>query len=296
VENNALLNEIFSSLEEIKTDSQIHQPKNFIQRSRTLDQIEFLLAHFSEQESVVRRDTEALKSSLEEIDRALFGHLRNQLKKSRDKGALLTTFLEEYCASSMPESGEILGYDETDAFLNGLLTSGVLPKETVTREPEMIFYQKTPARIIVELIKEGQFTPKDVFFDIGCGLGQPNILVNLLTSTPSVGIELDPAFSKYAQGQAEALNLNDIRFVNADARQADYSMGTVFFMYTPFMGNILGEVLQRLRLHSRGRKIKLFTYGPCTAEVSKQDWLVNDSGSKLDDDRLATFVSVDQAA
>jgi hypothetical protein len=64
-----------------------------------------------------------------------------------------------------------------------------------------------------------------------------------------------------------------VSYINADARKADYSEGTVFFMFTPFRGEILQEVLELLRKESLLRKIKIITYGPCTAQVALQSWL-----------------------
>ena len=64
----------------------------------------------------------------------------------------------------------------------------------------------------------------------------------------------------------------DVKFINSDARKADYTEGTVFFMYTPFGGKLLAEVLEILKKESQLRKIKIFTYGPCAPTVALQDW------------------------
>ena len=63
----------------------------------------------------------------------------------------------------------------------------------------MIYYQKTPARIILELVKKAAFQPGDVFYDLGSGLGQAAILVNLLASVISKGVEFEPAYCHYAK-------------------------------------------------------------------------------------------------
>jgi tRNA/tmRNA/rRNA uracil-C5-methylase (TrmA/RlmC/RlmD family) len=286
-----ILNEIAAEVEGLRTNPQIRNPKNFIQRSQALDKLDFLQAHVSEQDNGLRKDAETLRLSLEEIDERLFNDLRDQLKNNQEKGQLLKNFLEQYCPMSDEQRAE--DYDETDIFLNNLLSSGAIPDETISRDPEMVFFQKTPARIILELISKAQLTSEDVFFDIGSGLGQANILVSLMTSATSIGIEFDPAFCRYAQEQAAVLNLDNVQFINTDARQADYSKGTVFFMYTPFTGNMLQEVLGRIRLQTTGRKIKLFTYGPCTAEVAELNWLINESGSESDFAGLALFVNAD---
>ena len=45
-------------------------------------------------------------------------------------------------------------------------------------------------------------------------------------------------------------------------------------MYTPFRGRILQDVLAKLRGESQSRRIRLFTYGPCTSHISEQSWLM----------------------
>ncbi|HEY4964913.1 MAG TPA: hypothetical protein VII28_00860, partial [Puia sp.] len=176
-------------------------------------------------------------------------------------------------------------------FLNGIFTCKDLPAETRAREPEMVYYQKTPARIILEFINRTEFKPQDIFFDLGSGLGQVVMLVNLLTGVMAKGVEFEPAFCDYAKNCAADLNLNDLAFINTDARYADYSSGTVFFMYTPFEGNMLRDVLEKLRVDTIGKKIKLFTFGPCTTEVAQQDWLMIHSEIPFGPGALGGFIS-----
>ncbi len=163
------------------------------------------------------------------------------------------------------------GYDNLDIFMSGLLASDPLPEATMAPQPEMVFYQQTPARIIFQLATA--IKPEDVFVDIGSGLGQVAILVNLLTGANAKGIEYEPTYYVYANCCSAQLNLNNVEFINTDARYADYSHGTVFFLYTPFTGSILQEVLRRLQQEARNRTIRIFTYGPCSPQVAKQDWL-----------------------
>jgi SAM-dependent methyltransferase len=156
----------------------------------------------------------------------------------------------------------------------------------------MVSYQQTPARIIFELVEKAHLTGEDVFYDLGSGLGQVPTLVHLLTGATAKGIEFEPAYCNYARVCAVGLNLSGVEFINADARTADYSEGTVFFMYTPFEGSILQEVLEKLRGESGRRRIRLFTYGPCTPQVSRQRWLkwVDQNGAHLF--KLGVFTSL----
>lgn len=104
-------------------------------------------------------------------------------------------------------------------------------------------------------------------------MGQVAILVNLLAGITTKGIEFEPSFCEYAKGCVAELSLSNVSFINIDARKADYYEGTIFFMFTPFKGEILREVLEILRKESLLRKIKIITYGPCTAQVALENWL-----------------------
>ena len=156
----------------------------------------------------------------------------------------------------------------------------------------MVFYQPTPGRIIFELVERAALQKQDTFYDLGSGLGQVVILVRLLSGARAKGIEFDPAYCEYARRCAQDLNLSGVDFVNVDAREANYDDGTVFFLYTPFEGKMLQEVLARLKGEARERTIGVYTYGPCTLEVSRQDWLKSVDESAYHVNSLAVFRSV----
>jgi len=88
-----------------------------------------------------------------------------------------------------------------------------------------------------------------------------------------VGIEIEPAYVVCARAAAAALDLRNVHFVQGDARTADLSTGTVFYLYTPFKGEVLREVLERLRQEATRRRIRVCAFGPCMAEVAAQPWL-----------------------
>jgi hypothetical protein len=60
-----------------------------------------------------------------------------------------------------------------------------------------------------------------------------------------------------------------VDFINTDARYADYSLGIIFFMYTPFEGKMLQDVLQNLNDEAKKRKIRIFTYGSVRPKLHK---------------------------
>jgi hypothetical protein len=284
---------IKSCLDTIDKNSLLHNEYNFNDRieaidfieGQVLDPVELILQKTNQPDQLneLKHHAEKVKSRLEEMNVALFESLRENIRNKKYRENDFKDLIHEYVGSGLNRGRqrEVIGYDNLDIFLNGIVSFLPMPAATRSLEPEMVYYQKTPARIILELVEKSQFTTEDVFFDLGSGLGQVAILVNLLSGVPVKGIEFEPAFSHYASACAVRLNLSNASFIHADAREADYSEGTVFFMYTPFEGKMLQTVLEILKHESQSRKIRIFTYGPCTTQVATQDWL-DFSGSDVD--------------
>lgn len=277
--------EIQSDIEDIRNNSALYKETNFDDRVQAIDYIEFniidriegLLQATGQPEELttLKQDAERVKGQLESITDNLFRRLRADIRAGVCSGTALKGQIDKYIRRNTTGDGpqDHIGYDSLDVFINGLLLNHPAPIETKDREPEMVNYQPTPARIILELVEKADLTGQDVFYDLGSGLGQVPILVNLLSGAKAKGVEFEPAFCDYARACAADLNLSRVEFINADARQADYADGTVFFMYTPFEGRLMNQVLEKLREKSRVRTIKLFTYGSCTLPVSRQSWL-----------------------
>jgi hypothetical protein len=277
------IEEIRSALEAIERELALAEAEQFGRRAEALDRLEFHIidridgllrgAEHPEELGALRRAAERERRRLEAIDDRLFQRLRADIRGGAYRGAALQALIEAYVGGDASRGQEAFGYDTLDLFVNGLLLSAPLPEAPEAIEPEMVFYQKTPARIIFELIRQAELTEHDLFYDIGSGLGHVPILVNLLSGVQARGVEREPAYCAYARARAAELNCARVAFVEGDAREADYSDGTVFFMYTPFAGSVLLAALERLRAASRGRAIRLFTYGPCTPTVARQRWL-----------------------
>lgn len=260
------LSQIKSLIDALEKDTSLQDPKNFDDRADALELIEFYIT------GTLKTRAEVLKASLEEIDKKLFEELRAGVMSGQYKGKAFENLIGEYFdLADIDTSKE--GYDNLDVFINRLLSTGKMPEPTQELSPEMVFYQKTSARVVFEMAKKTGFTKNDVFFDIGSGLGQVGIMINLIAGIPVYGIEYEPAFCKFGSACAAGLDLGGVNFINSDAREADYSSGTVFFMYTPFRGEMLRQVLSKLKEQAVQRRIKVITYGPCGDEVAKESWL-----------------------
>jgi precorrin-6B methylase 2 len=296
-----VLAEIQADIQAIEQDEAIYQEINFNSRANAIDFIDFhiidriegLLQNSEHQEelNILQQRAEKIKYELEAIDSNLFKQLREKIRTGAYTGTSFRKAIDQYLEYDASKSDQI-GYDNLDDFINGLLSDQTIPEASMEREPEMVFYQKTPARIIFELVKLANLGPDDVFFDLGSGLGQVAILVNLISGAPTKGVEFEPAYCNYATTCAQQLNLSNVEFINTDARLADYSHGTVFFLYTPFEGEILQTVLEILQKKSLKRTIRIFTYGPCSKTVALQHWLDHINGQVNDPYQLCEFKSL----
>lgn len=295
--------EIELDIETIEQNAALYAEANFDSRVEAIDHIEFHLiervegllrtthsTHSPEKLLALKRHAQSIKRQLEAVDDALFQRLRADIRM----GAALKDLIDDYVGRDAKgrRPHDAVGYDTLDLFINGLLLIQAIPTETKTREPEMVYYQQTPARIILDLVEKAHLTPGDVFFDLGSGLGHVPILVNLLSGAAARGIEFEPAYCDYASRCAADLNLSRVTFIQADARSADYCEGTIFFMYTPFTGRMLQDVLEKLQGESRRRRIRLLTYGPCTLDVSRQSWLMSEEQHEDHLYKLGVFSSL----
>jgi hypothetical protein len=295
----SIINEIRSDIEAVESDKTLYEEANLSTRVAALDFLEFdviervegLLIKNDWQEELLglRYQAEMVKMQLESIDETFLRRLRDSTACQDYTSAELRELIVSYTRDGPSEEGEgDEDYDSLDVLVNGLLLMDVAPKETRERGPEMVFCQPTPARVVLELVEKARLQPRDVFYDIGSGLGQVAILVHLLSEVRAKGVEFEPAYCDHARRCAKELNLSQVEFVNADARKADYSDGTAFFLYTPFEGGMLEQVLERLRGES-SRGIRLYSYGPCTLQVARHSWLerVDQNGGMVH--RLAIF-------
>ncbi len=298
--------EIQSYIDGIEKNKMLWEEHYFDQRldvidsigSQVIDRIEELLhkSNTPHKLNLLKSRAEKLKSELEEIDVKLFNNLRSKISAGRYSGMEFKNLIREYFPldADLKSPTEEAGYDNLDIFINELLGFERIPAQTLELEPDMVYYQKTPAKIVLELVEKSHISREDVFVDLGSGLGQVVILVNLLTGIKSHGIEFEPAFYDYALDKTSALHLPGVTFTRDDARNADYSMGNVFFMFTPFRGKILVDVLDSLKQESRKRKITIVSYGPCTAEIAIQNWLNPITSNECNIYKLAVFCSSSQ--
>jgi len=304
--SSGILTDIEADVAAIEANSRLQEPERFEARTEALDEIEFGIVNRMEpllqaggptdDLAALQRRIERVRKRLESVNQDLFERIRSDIRSGACVGPAFTATVRRYVSSfdrGRRPTNEV-GYDHLDAFVSGTLLRSIPQASTDSThalEPEMVAYQPTPARVVLELIERARFTEDDVFWDLGSGLGQVTILANLVGRARARGVEFDPAHCAYARQCAADFNLSGVEFINADARFVSYSTGTVFYLYTPFVGTMLRTVLERLRAVAQDRPIRIFTYGPCTFEVARQDWLVCVDDGDHSAYRLAAFRS-----
>lgn len=182
-------------------------------------------------------------------------------------------------------------YEPIDVLVGGVLGLDEAPEETVAREPEMIYLEFTPTSVALEMVDRVPMGPEDVFVDLGAGLGQVPILVHLLTGVRARGVELQPGYAAQARRIAAELDLTGVTFDNADARRADLTEGTAFYLFTPFVGDVLQSVLDRVHEAAARHPVLVCSYGASTLQVARQPWLRSVDGNAREEFRLAVFSS-----
>ncbi|MEE8303404.1 MAG: hypothetical protein V3S24_13325 [Candidatus Tectomicrobia bacterium] len=223
----------------------------------------------------LRQQARTLEERLRQAEGDFFQTLRCQIRSGEHSAETLRRLFDRHTRYRPDRLGQVhRGYDTLDALIQGLIRAEQAPATVQHRDIDMIAYEPTPARVILALVDQVQLTADDVFYDLGAGLGHVSILVHLMTRAAARGVEIEAAYCRHAQRCAEELGLSQqVRFLNFDARDVDYTDGTVFFMYTPFTGKLLDAVLATLARQARHRPITLCTYGACTFEVARQPWL-----------------------
>jgi SAM-dependent methyltransferase len=136
---------------------------------------------------------------------------------------------------------------------------------------DLIGYHPSGVAPIVRMLMDVPVEAADVFVDLGAGLGKAVLLAHHLTGATARGVELQPDLVRRARQAAKQLGWQ-VRFDQADAREADVDDGTVFFLYLPFTGKALARVLGRLRDAARRHPIVVCSLGADLGHCA--DWLV----------------------
>jgi hypothetical protein len=281
---------------DLEADASLVLPDQLRERMVALDDLDAGFGGFDPEDSTrsrcsrLHQRAQALRTRLEAANSELYQSVRSDIVRGCQPRALLQ-WLEDSASDNerrSPLPG--LGFDYRDELVSGVLQLLEPSEPNPQVSPEMVPYQPTPVRHILQLIETAAVGDDDVFVDLGSGLGHVPLLVSMVTGARSLGVEVEPAYVTSARKCARSLRLSRVQFIAQDARNADLSRGTVFYLYSPFKGSILADVLSALQKESLRRSIKICSLGPCTRRVSNETWLK--ASALSDTGRITVFDSL----
>lgn len=273
---------LLALVEGFERDHRLREPGRLRERGLVLDRLETHRSGAPAPGGVVdvelQRRIDLLCTALETIDLELHRRIRRDIQ--RGAGAeLLLALARADAGAGDAMAGD--SYDHLDALVSGVLQIEEPADALTGLAADMVFYQPTPARHIFDMLARGGLGERDVLVDLGSGLGQVVLLAAICTNARCIGIEWEAAHVECARRCARALQLDRASFVQGDARLADVSSGTVFYLYTPFGGTMLREVLDRLQAQAATRELRICTLGPCTPVVAREPWLQSEAAWEL---------------
>jgi hypothetical protein len=279
----------------LEADSSLFLPGQLRERLIALDDLDAGFGGWNSEGSTrctysrLHQRAKALRIRLEAANSELYQSVRSDIVRGGQPRVLLQ-WLEDSATDNEPRSPlPGLGFDYRDELVSGVLQLPEPSAPNLQPSLEMVPYQPTPVRHVLHLIAAAAVAEDDIFVDLGSGLGHVPLLVSMLTGAQSLGVEVQAAYVASAQKCAQSLHLSRLQFIAQDARDADLSRGTTFYLYSPFKGSILADVLSALRRESMHRPIKICSLGPCTHRLSHETWLK--ASALSDTGRIAVFDS-----
>ncbi len=110
------------------------------------------------------------------------------------------------------------------------------------------------------------------FIDLGAGMGRALMLAARLPFRQAIGVEISPALCEVARENLaklprDGLRCRDLRIVRADAAAYRFPRGDlIVYLYNPFDGAVLADVLDRLARDATG-DVALVYHTPVAREV-----------------------------
>ena len=101
-------------------------------------------------------------------------------------------------------------------------------------------------------------------------MGLHRHLAHLLTGVRARGLEIQEPLVTSARARCAALGLTGVSFLHADAARTKLD-GSIFFLYTPFSGEMLAGALRRLEEVAGRRPIVVCAVG---LELRDVPWLL----------------------
>lgn len=184
---------------------------------------------------------------MEKAHRDIAEQMRGLLAQGQAPPAVFRTALQ-----SVPAA-------ERDDWLDLVLGIDELPADGPDLPRGCAPYLPCSVDILLEMVDRADVQPADVFVDVGSGLGRAAALTHFLTGASAIGLEIQSRLVCASRKLMERVNASRVSVVEGDATRLAGSIptGTVFFLYCPFSGERLNQVLCSLEVIARTRQIRI---------------------------------------
>lgn len=148
---------------------------------------------------------------------------------------------------------------ERDAWLDRVLGIDELPEDGPDLPRGCVPYIPCAVDTLLRMVRQAEVQSSDVFVDIGSGLCRSAVLTHLVTGASAIGIEIQSGLVRAARSLTNQLNVSGVSVIEGDAAQLTGTLarGTVFFLYCPFSGARLEQVLDGIEPIARVRPIRI---------------------------------------
>ncbi len=275
---------VIADLLALEADASLLEEEALGERVEALEQLAFIYQVFQARGKAAQAygaRAAALRARLEAVNARYFGRVRHWMRQDQVFGEPVRALLGRYSRYGQPDDSALhMDYEPADALVDGVLELDAFAGSPSVEHPDIVHLEDTPVRVLLDLVDHVPLEQGDCFCDLGAGLGRAAIVVHWLTGAPACGIEIQPDYHAFSRRLAASFGLDQVTFVLADAREADLSAGTVFYLFTPFKGRILRAVLDRLRARAQQGPITVCTYGAVSLIVAQEPWLQAVAGGK----------------
>jgi SAM-dependent methyltransferase len=152
-------------------------------------------------------------------------------------------------------------------------------------------YEPTPVAQAEALLDASPLAPENAtFVDLGAGMGRVVLLAARRAFRGVIGVDISPALVEIARENLTTARdplrvARDVKIVRADAAEYAFPRGDlVVFMYNPFRGPVLDNVLANLRTTAEERDVVLLYHTPVerdTIDATEAFELIADLGFGL---------------
>ena len=212
------------------------------------------------------------KNDLLELEKILMGYLieRAQINKFQIKDIIKKIHAEKDALTNDEMIDWLLGLNinEKHSVLDG---SPWINEATGEQE----VYQGAFYSVIRQIVDRLDLKKDEVFYDLGSGYGRVPLYFAITTKLNKIkGIELIEKRVNECNRVRDSLELNQVEFVKANAKEYDFSDGDIFFMFNPFTEESLECVVNKLRDVSKKKPIQIISFGLCNNYMNGQlNWL-----------------------